>query len=126
MKKIIISTLDFFSYSNIFVAICALAFSTQANLIICNGTLSSKNYLYSLLFSVAVFFIYGLQRVVDLLNNNSTAVPQKCISIRDKWVLKNIKMMTVLIVFSVIVITTLVFSIDLKLSLYQVSVLKPK
>jgi 1,4-dihydroxy-2-naphthoate octaprenyltransferase len=123
MKKIIISSLDFFSYSNIFVAICALAFSTQANLIICNGTLSSKNYLYSLLFSVAVFFIYGLQRVVDLLKNNRTPVPQNCISSRDKWVFKNIKMMTVLIVFSVIVITTLVFSIDVKLSLYLLPLL---
>jgi 4-hydroxybenzoate polyprenyltransferase len=112
MKRIGIEILDFIAYSNLFMSVCAFIFTLQNTLVL---KLVPVHFIlpFSYLVAASVFFIYGVQRMYQLIRKRNPAFTR-----REKWYLKNTHVVYFLLACSLAAIIFLVFYINWKLIFY--------
>ena len=108
--KLLRQIANFLVYSNFVVALCGLSFALGHLYL---NKIHSSHFSYSILFSLAVFFIYGLQRIYGAVFKS-----KGIISKRDAWYIRHYLVMYVLLALSAIIIVVLTFLIGLKLFLW--------
>ncbi|MBC7864572.1 MAG: UbiA family prenyltransferase [Bacteroidia bacterium] len=118
MGKGLKNILSFIFYSNLFIAVCGFCF-TLFSVAVLDFYPRSDAPWYCLLVSLSVFFIYGLQRIVLILKmmRNKESVPDS-LSVRDVWMIQNMKTLIAMNLVAACGIVFFVFYIDCKLILY--------
>jgi UbiA prenyltransferase family len=104
MKKNISYLIDFIARSNAFVSCCAFFFTKYCLSLI--GQMDKVNLsLFPWLVAVGVFFIYGLQRIIESKKNKSALQEKK-----HDWYRQHFSLMMFLVVASSIILLTLFFT----------------